>query len=114
MAYRTKESVLCHVESEHKYLESLTGLPFQHLLNVERILAALSRANVSFRDRIFTPMVTLWAFLSQVMSRADSSCRDAVSRVLADRTVRGETPCSTDTSSYCEGAGDCRRKSWPI
>ena len=105
MAYRTKESLLCQVESEHKCLESSAGLPFQHLLNAERILAALNRAKVSFRERIFTPMATLWALLSQVMSRGDSSCRDAVSRVLADRVARGENPCSPDTSSYCEARG---------
>ena len=102
MANCTKESVCGQVQSEREKLESSTGLPFRDLLTAERIQAALERAGVKFRDRIFSPMVTLWAFLSQLMSGKDSSCREAVSRVLADRVARGLKACSTETTSYCE------------
>ena len=33
-----------------------------------------------WRDRIFTPMVTLWTFLAQVLE-PDSACKKAVARV---------------------------------
>ncbi len=102
MANRTKESALGQVQLERQSLESSEALPFRELLNEQRILAALEAEKVEFRDRIFSPMVTLWAFLSQVIARKDSSCEDAVSRVVADRVVRGEKACSSDTSSYCE------------
>ena len=69
MTYRTKESVFCQVQLEHDNLASLGGLPFRDLLSGERVMAALHRVGVRFRDRIFTPMVTLWAFLSQVVTR---------------------------------------------
>lgn len=49
---------------------------------------ALNRAGMTFRNRVYTPMVTLYAFLSQVTSQNDSSCKDAVSRVVADRAMR--------------------------
>ncbi len=101
MAQRTKESVPCQVESEIKKLESSEGLPFRELLAPETISAALESAGVEFRDRIYNPMVTLYAFLSQVIAKKDSSCQDAVSRVLADRAARGEKACSPDSSSYC-------------
>jgi len=102
MANRTKESVLGQVQSECQSLESSEALPFRELLNGERVLAALEAEGVEFRERVFTPMVTLWAFLSQVIARKDSACEDAVSRVLADRVARGEKACSSDTSSYCQ------------
>ena len=55
---------------------------------------------VEFRDRIYTPLVTLWVFVSQVLD-PDPSCRQAVSRLLAHRLQRGLPPCSTDSGSYC-------------
>jgi hypothetical protein len=101
MAQRTKESVFCQGEVEVKKLESSEGLPFRELLAPETIVAALESAGVEFRDRIYTPMVTLYAFLSQVIAKKDSSCQDAVSRVSADRVARGHKACSPDSSSYC-------------
>lgn len=103
MAQSNQESLSCQLVWELNDLDSAEGLPFQQVLGPERILVALESAGVEFRDRIFNPMVTLWAFLSQVIARKDSSCQDAVSRVLADRVTRGEKACSTDSSSYCQG-----------
>jgi hypothetical protein len=105
MAYRTKESVSCQVHSERESLKSSEGLPFQQVLAGERILVALNCAGVSFRDRIYSPLVAIWAWLSQVVSRENASCRDAVAHVIADRLARGEKPCSPDTSSYCAARG---------
>lgn len=101
MAQCTKESLSCQVALELNELDSSEGLPFQHLLLPERIAAALERDGVDFRDRIYNPMVTLWAFLSQVIAKKDSSCQDAVSRVLADRAARRKKACSPDDTSYC-------------
>ena len=47
-------------------------------------------------------MTTLSASLSQVLAGKDSSCVDAVSRVLAERAVDQRSPCSPDSSSYCQ------------
>jgi hypothetical protein len=110
MAYRTKESVSCQVQSERERLESSPGLPFKDLLDAGKVMDALARAGISFRERIFSPMVTLWAWLSQVGAREHSCCRDAVGRVLADRVARGEKRCSTDTASYCEARGRLQEK----
>lgn len=54
-----------------------------------------------FRDRIFSPVVTLAAFISQVLSD-DQSCRKAVSRVDAERVEQGKDPCSPGTGGYCQ------------
>jgi len=77
------------------------GLPFSDSLSEASILAALDEHGVAFRDRIFSPVTTIWGFLSQVLSE-DHSCRDAVSRILAHRAAFGLAPCSPNTASYCD------------
>lgn len=102
MAHRTKESVFSQLQLEMQDLESSNGLPFRELLSENRVLSGLNRLGVKFRDRIFNPMVTLWAFLSQVTAGKNSSgCENAASRVLADRVAHHQTACSADSSSYC-------------
>jgi Transposase DDE domain len=101
MAHSSKESLVCQLQSECKSLESSVGLPFRELLSEQRVDRAMANANVDFRERIFTPAVTIYASLSQCTSGTDASCRDAVSRVIADRVSQGRKPCSTNTSSYC-------------
>ena len=54
-----------------------------------------------WRDRIYSPLVTLWVFLGQVLS-ADSCCRAAVARLLAHRLSQGQSPCSAETGGYCQ------------
>src|SRR5262245_6011942 len=98
----TKETIERQVTSEIAELNGTTGLPFRELLSGEKVSAVLTLLKVEYRDRIYNPLVTLWAFLSQATAGKDPSCESAVSRVRADRVARGEKPCSTDTSSYCE------------
>src|SRR5688572_18447961 len=76
------------------------GLPFADSLSERSILDALDEHGVRFRDRLFSPVTTIWGFLSQVLSD-DHSCRDAVSRVIAHRAASGLQPCSPNTASYC-------------
>ena len=61
----------------------------------------LAQERVRWRDCVFTPCVTLWAFLSQVLC-PDHSCRAAVARLIALLTSRGEAPCSPETGPYCK------------
>ena len=76
-------------------------LPFSNVLSVEIVQQALTAAGVTWNDRIYTPMVTLWVFLGQVLG-ADHSCRSAVARLIAHRVSRGLRPCSPETSAYCQ------------
>jgi hypothetical protein len=82
-------------------LRAEPGLPFSELLKVERVEQALEGLEIKYRDRVYPPMVTLWMFLSQVLS-SDHSCRDAVCRLLAWRLSQGKSPCSIETASYCD------------
>ena len=55
----------------------------------------------SSRNRLFTPLVTLKAFIFQSLS-TDGSCRQAVSHVLSERLLEGETANSIHTGAYCK------------
>src|SRR5919199_4713129 len=75
-------------------------LPFTNVLTEEVITPALA-AVTGWLDRIYSPLVTLWVFLGQVLS-ADHSCRAAVARLIAHRLSRGLEPCSAETGAYCQ------------
>ena len=80
---------------------SSVGLPFQKLLPASTIEAALVEENLKYRNRIFSPIVTLWAFLSQVLDN-DKSCHNAVSRIIAWLAAEGLEIPSEDNSAYCQ------------
>lgn len=77
------------------------GILFEDVLSEEEVDEHCRALGYTWRERIFTPLVTLWAFLSQVLS-ADGSCRDAVARVLGFLWKTKGLTASHDPSSYCE------------
>jgi hypothetical protein len=80
------------------------GLPFADVLTEARIHDALDEHGVRYRDRVFSPVTTIWGFLSQVLSE-DQSCCNAVTRIIAHRAANGLGTCSPNTASYCNARG---------
>jgi hypothetical protein len=76
------------------------GLAFTDVLSAETISQALNTID-AWKNRVYSPLVTLWIFLGQVLS-ADHSCRAAVARLIAHRVSRGQRACSAETSAYCQ------------
>jgi hypothetical protein len=76
-------------------------LPFSDVLTAETIAPALQAIEGCWKDRIYSPLVTLWVFLGQVLS-GDPSCRAAVARLIAHRLSCGESACSAATGAYCQ------------
>lgn len=76
-------------------------LPFSNVLSEKLVAQALTAIDAFWMDRIYSPLVTLWVFLGQVLS-ADHSCRAAVARLIAHRISRGQRPCSAETGAYCQ------------
>jgi len=76
-------------------------LPFTTVLSKDVVEQALTAIGMYVVDRIYTPLVTLWIFLSQVLS-ADHSCRAAVARLIAHRVSQGQRPCSPESGAYCQ------------
>jgi hypothetical protein len=83
-------------------LNSLQGLYelFGHLIPEARLAA--SDTGLNSRERLYTPQVTFWAFVGQILSPG-SSCREIVRRVEAwwQQTAAGES-LSGSTSAYCQ------------
>jgi Transposase DDE domain len=77
------------------------GLPFADVLPRADLQEAMTEIKATWKDRIFTPLVTLWVFLGQVLN-ADQSCRAAVARLIAHRVAQGLEPCSSETGAYCQ------------
>jgi hypothetical protein len=77
------------------------ALGFADLLPAGRIDDALRAEGVNWRHRVFTPAVTVWAFLAQVL-HPDRSCRAAVARLLAGLIGTGRRPCRPATGAYCK------------
>jgi hypothetical protein len=77
------------------------GLPFLALLSRPVVAAACRAVHHTWRERIYTPWITLSLFLSQVLSE-DHSCDEAVDRFQKARYDRGLPPVSPETTSYCE------------
>ena len=80
------------------------SLYFASLLSEESILEAFGSARWLWQGWVYTPVVTVWVFLSQCLSM-DHSCREAVARLIAWRVARGLRPCSADTGAYCKLSG---------
>jgi hypothetical protein len=70
------------------------------LLPQETVEQVLRRQGIKFRDCLYTPLVTIWTFLYQVLS-ADHSCRAAVAQLLAFLSLAGESG-SAKTDPYCK------------
>ena len=76
---------------------------FNQFLSAQDIFNAAADANYHWRNRIWTPLQTLWAFLVQVLNVA-CSCREAVAHVLAGQAASGQQiAASPDPSAYCQG-----------
>jgi len=76
-------------------------LPFGDVLSKKAVSQALATSGVVWKQRVYSPLVTLWVFLGQVLS-ADHSCRSAVARLIAHRVAQGEFMCSAETGAYCQ------------
>lgn len=76
-------------------------LPFAKVLTSASIAKVVESTGLNWRERIFSPIVTLWVFLAQVLS-PDNSCRAAVARLNAHRVSLGTSPGSPATGAYCQ------------
>jgi len=82
-----------------------TGLGFAKVLSEEQIEQAFAEEGVAFAQNeaaVFTPAVTLGAFLSQVLYKDEQrSCLAAVSRVIVLWVSLGRAACAKNRGPYC-------------
>jgi hypothetical protein len=89
------------IETLRAQFAQADGLAFADVLPADRVENALRQEGATWRHKVYTPVVTLWAFLTQVVS-PDGCCRAAVARVLAWLVGQGQRPCSPKTDPYCK------------
>lgn len=80
--------------------EGFSSNHFFNLLTSPQLLEIVEAHLPEYRERQFSPTVTLSMFLSQVMSD-DSSCQNAVNQANVDRLLEGLPPHCVSTGGYC-------------
>ena len=85
------------------------GLPFADVLEEDAIQKAFDEQEATFaddEDAVYTPAITLWAFLSQVLFKDEQrSCIAGVARVIVLLVALKRGPCSSNTGAYCRARG---------
>lgn len=100
MAHSTPGTLVRQIKGLRHQWQAAAGLPFAPLLTAEMVAAAVAQERYRFVERLYTPVVTLWVFLAQVVD-ACSVCVPAVARLLAYRLAQGWSACSAATGAYC-------------
>lgn len=90
-------NIFSNINHQKSQLNSTEGLPFKNVLSSESI--ANSIGNFNYRERLYTPDITLWGLLSQVLND-DQSCQAAVSRVITHLISQGKAVPSANTAAY--------------
>jgi hypothetical protein len=83
---------------KQNYQKSI-GLPFAAVFGETFIESVLQTQAVQYRPILYTPMVTIWAWLSQVWD-SDKSLSQGVSRVIAWMAEAQAPLPSSDTGGY--------------
>ena len=104
MAHPTRSRTRCPVEHLRRSFAQADGLPFADVLPAARVERAIREEDADWREATYTPALTLWAFLTQVVSPT-ACCRAAVGRVIAWLVARDEPPCGSGTGGYCKARG---------
>jgi len=95
-----------------RLLQCNCGVGVCQLLSKEQVRAAVEAEGYCFRQCLFTPLVILWTFLLQVLSR-DGSCREAVSKLVAFLAGQGQgSALEPDTGRTARRGKSCPRLCW--
>ena len=95
------------VKQLRKKFAQSTGLPLRDVLSASTIETALRAEGFRYRRCLLDPVVTVWAFLSQILD-TDRTCRKALSRIwayLSDRDpeeIDMDPEAVADTGAYCK------------
>lgn len=83
------------------------SVSFSDSLTQEQIQAVCDQHEVSYGDdEVFTPAITIWGFLSQVIHKGEQrSCLAAVARIGVMLVVFGRPRCAQNSGPYCRARG---------
>lgn len=95
-----KKSTLAQIKKHKQSLIGKTDVSLTNILSSERCQRILSEC-CEFRDRVYTPIKTIFIFIKQVLN-PDKSCKKAVAGVAVERLSTGKTKVSSNTGPYCK------------
>ena len=96
----SKKSIEQQIEKFKKSFFQSLNLPFSNFFTDDDIADIIGHTPHK-RTAVFTPLITLKAFIFQVLGD-DGSCKQAVASVLADRVCDGKSANSANTGPYCK------------
>lgn len=95
------QSSFTSLRSRVHYARQCGDLYFASLISKETIESVFGEAtSILGSARIYDTSVTLWVFLSQVMS-IHHGCVSAVAKLITYRVAKGQRACSSKTGAYC-------------
>ena len=89
-------------------LQQSDSLPFSDALTEEQIEGTFEEEGACYddEDQVFTPAITLWAFLSQALHKGEHrSCLAAVARIGVLLVALGRPRCAQNSGPYCRARG---------
>ena len=70
-------------------LSNSIGFPLSDILTETIIQQALKDEQMKYRERLYTPTITLWTWIYQVLNK-DKTCKNAVSLIISYITAHEE------------------------
>jgi len=98
MSKSTNFLLVSHLESSKK--RACNKSFFNKVFKNHLFTKSLEHFHLEYRNRIFTPLTTVWTFLTQTLSE-DHSCRNAVCSLIASTSFTNSKQISTATGAYC-------------
>lgn len=99
MAMNSTNPIINPTSSVINELRSSHTLPFEDVLSAETLEKHLSK--IAYRDRTFTPKLTVFGFLAQAIG-ADQSCQASVCQLITHLISKGAKLISPNTAAYCK------------
>ena len=97
----TQKFAFAQISKQKKSL--LSGdldISLNNIMNSESFQTILSECR-EYRNRIYTPLKTVFIFIKQVLS-SDKSCKQAVTKAAVEQLVAGAPEISINTGPYCK------------
>jgi hypothetical protein len=101
MSQHAPRPIADQVESLWRQFAQAPALPFRDVLSAQAVAAAFRAEHVTSYDCVYTPLTTVRLLLAQAID-PDPSLRQAVSRLLAERSADGRPALSANTGAYSQ------------
>ncbi len=89
------------VEQRINQLKAINQMRLHDVFDNEEVHRLCEELDVDFRERNFTPAITLGLFVSQMLSRGDA-CSTVMTQFNRERKWQGLMPVCEDASAYCK------------